>query len=142
VATAVLNPIYGRLADRRGARRLTIAGLIASGAMLPVLGRAWSFESTLVLYILQASAVALVITPSLAYMAEATSDAGIESFGVSYGLYNFAWGAGLLGGLALGGFLFERMGFTKLSVAWAPAMIVAAVLLGRVKSRASETEES
>jgi predicted MFS family arabinose efflux permease len=142
VATAVLNPIYGRLADRHGARKLTIAGLIASGAMLPVLGRAWSFDSALVLYILQASTVALVITPSLAYMAEATSDAGIESFGVSYGLYNFAWGAGLLGGPALGGFLFERMGLGELSIAWAPAMIVAAVLLGRVKSRASETEDS
>ena len=54
--------------------------------------------------------VPLVITPSLAYMAEATSSAGVGSFGVGYGLYNMAWGVGLLGGPALGGFLFERVG--------------------------------
>ena len=42
-----------------------------------------------------------------------TTDAGVRSFGVAYGLYNLAWGAGLLGGPALGGFLFERMGFSR-----------------------------
>ena len=52
----------------------------------------------------------MIITPSLAYMAEATSSAGAGSFGVGYGLYNMAWGVGLLGGPALGGFLFERIG--------------------------------
>ena len=42
-------------------------------------------------------AMALVITPSLAYMAEAVASAGVGSFGVGYGLYNMAWGVGLLG---------------------------------------------
>ena len=60
---------------------------------------------------LQAAAIAMVITPSLTYMAEATSAAGVGSFGVAYGLYNVAWALGLLVGPALGGFLFERIGF-------------------------------
>ncbi len=38
VATTTLNPFYGRLADRHGARRLTMIGLLLTGAMLPVLG--------------------------------------------------------------------------------------------------------
>ena len=78
-----------------------------------------------------AAAIALVITPSLAYMAEATSGAGIESFGVAYGLYNVAWGAGLLGGPAIGGFVYERLGFTALSLAWAPLPLAVSWLLLR-----------
>jgi MFS family permease len=70
-------------------------------------------------------------------MGEATSDAGIGSFGVSYGLYNMAWGVGLLGGPALGGFLFERLGFVRLSLAWAPVVIVVTLLLARAGRRPS-----
>jgi MFS family permease len=104
---------------------------------LALLGQTWSFESTIWLYVLAAATVALVITPSLVYMAEATSEAGIGSFGVAYGLYNVAWGAGLLAGPAVGGFLYERMGFSKLSLVWAPLPIVVTWLLARVQSQRS-----
>ena len=107
IAHAALHPVYGRLADRWGGRRLTMLGLAATALVLPLLGRAWSFESAVGFYALQAAAMALVITPSLAYMGEATSQVGVESFGVAYGLYNFAWGIGLLAGPAIGGFAFE-----------------------------------
>ena len=52
-----------------------------------------------------------------------------------------AWGAGLLGGPALGGFLFERMGFGWLMLIWAPPLLVVTWLLGRVQSPLSPTEE-
>ena len=131
MTTALLHPAYGRMADRWGARRMTLCGLMLSACVLPILGRTWSFESAVVFYILQAAAVALVITPSLAYMAEVASSAGLGSLGVAFGLYNVAWGVGLLAGPALGGFLFERMGFEKLALAWAPCVIVVTLLLGR-----------
>jgi multidrug resistance protein len=133
VVTTTLHPVFGRMADRWGARRLTLMGLMLSAPGIALLGQTWSFESTIVLYTISAAAVALVITPSLAYMAEATSDAGIGSFGVAYGLYNMAWGAGLLGGPAIGGFLYERIGFTALSLAWAPLPIAVSWLLGRAQ---------
>lgn len=133
VAATTLHPIFGRLADRLGARRLTLLGLLLTGVALAALGRAWSFNSAVALYVVQASALALVITPSLAYMAEATASTGLGSFGVAYGLYNVAWGAGLLGGPALGGFLLERIGFTELSVTWATAIVLATILLARVR---------
>jgi MFS family permease len=82
-----------------------------------------------------------MITPSLAYMAEATSRGGARSFGVAYGLYNMAWGAGLLGGPAVGGFLFERLGFSWLALAWAPALLAITWLLAGVQSPESPTEE-
>jgi MFS transporter, DHA1 family, solute carrier family 18 (vesicular amine transporter), member 1/2 len=142
VITTSLHPICGRLADRFGARRMTMVGLIATACTVPVLGQAWSFGSALGFYLFAAAAGAFVITPSLAYMGEATNDAGVRSFGVAYGLYNLAWGVGLLGGPALGGFLFERMGFARLLLAWAPAVALVTIVLGRVRSAGLPTKET
>ena len=55
----------------------------------------------------------LSVTPSLAYMAEATR--GWRVIWRGLWLYNVAWAFGLLVGPALGGFLYETMGFTRLS---------------------------
>jgi MFS family permease len=134
VTAALLHPIYGRLADRYGGRRLTLLGLVLTACVLPLMSRAWNYQSAIGFYMLLASMVAIVMTPSLAYMAEATSAAGVESFGVGFGLYNMAWGAGLLAGPSLGGFLFERFGFPALALAWAPCVIGITLLLSRVKS--------
>src|SRR5262245_35684186 len=128
VASILLHPLAGRLADRFGARRLTIIGLIALAGVLPVLGRIWSFESAVVFAIINAAAMAILVTPSLAYMAEATSAAGASSFGVAYGLYNFAWAIGLLVGPAAGGILYERVGFQELVLLWAPLALACTLL--------------
>jgi DHA1 family solute carrier family 18 vesicular amine transporter 1/2 len=133
VVTTSLHPICGRLADRFGARRMTMAGLIATACMVPILGQAWSFSSALVLYMFAAAAAAFVITPSLVYMGEATTDAGVRSFGVAYGVYNLSWGVGLLAGPAIGGFLFERIGFSQLLVLWAPPIALVALVLTRIR---------
>src|SRR5437867_6732633 len=42
VVTTSLHPFCGRLADRFGARRMTMIGLVATACMIPVLGQAWS----------------------------------------------------------------------------------------------------
>jgi hypothetical protein len=64
-------------------------------------------------------------------MAEATSAAGVESFGVSYGVYNFAWGVGLLVGPAIGGYLFEQLGFARLTFVWTSLVLATTILLAR-----------
>ena len=129
VAATALHPLFGRFADRYGGRRMTMIGLVLTGLLMPVVARATSFESAVALYVLLGSAIALVVTPSLAFMAEATSAAGVTSFGVSYGVYNFAWGIGLLSGPAIGGFLFERLGFARLTLVWMPLVLVTSLLL-------------
>lgn len=134
LVAAVLHPIFGHIADRVGGRRLTLWGLAAIGAMLPILSQSWSFLSAIGLYVIGALAIATMITPSLAYMAEATASAGSPSFGVAYGLYNVAWAIGLLIGPAVGGFLYEREGFVALTLLWAPVVIVVALVLSRVES--------
>jgi multidrug resistance protein len=134
IAAAVLHPLYGRLADRWGPRRLTLVGLAVSGCVIPALGGVISFEAAIPIFVVQIAALSRVIAPSLAYMAEATSEAGLGSFGVAYGLYNVAWGVGLLMGPAAGGFLFERIGLARLAAWWGPAVIVGTLLLARVES--------
>lgn len=131
VVGAILHPVFGRVADRAGGRRLTLVGLAAVGAMLPLLALIWSFESAMAMYAVAAIAIAVLVTPSLAYMAEATSSAGVESFGVAYGIYNFAWALGLLIGPALGGFLFERLGFSVLALVWSASVFLITLLLAR-----------
>jgi multidrug resistance protein len=130
VATA-LHPVFGRIADRTGGRRLTLWGLVAIAAALPLSSAITSFESAMVIYAVAAIAIAILITPSLTYMAEATSLAGSDSFGVAYGLYNFAWSLGLLAGPALGGALYERIGFVPLCMSWAIGLLAIAVILAR-----------
>jgi multidrug resistance protein len=134
VITTTMHPVTGRLADRFGSREMTMLGLVMAACTLPLLGFAWSYGSALGLFILTAASSTFIITPSLTYMGEATSNAGVRSFGVAYGLYNLAWGAGLLGGPALGGFLFERIGFRNILFLWAPSLALVTTLLWRVKS--------
>jgi MFS transporter, DHA1 family, solute carrier family 18 (vesicular amine transporter), member 1/2 len=125
-ASSILHPIYGRLADRWGGRRMMLTGLPLVACVLPLLAVAWNYPSTIACFVLITTTVALVITPSLTFMAEAVSASGVGSFGVGYGLYNMAWGAGLLTGPAIAGFVFERQGFTRLTLVWAMVLLLAA----------------
>jgi multidrug resistance protein len=133
IASTLMPLIYGRLIQRWGARRLTLVGLFAMAAWLPMMATAAGFSSAAALIVIQWVAIALFVTPSLAYMADVTAFAGGDAYGVGYGMYNAAWGVGLLAGPALGGWLFEQVGFTTLAVGWSLASIVATVVVGRVK---------
>jgi DHA1 family solute carrier family 18 vesicular amine transporter 1/2 len=134
VASSILHPIYGRLADRWGGRRMMLTGLPLVACVLPLINLTWSYPSTIGFFVLNTIAVAMVITPSLAFMAEAVAGAGAGSFGVGYGLYNMAWGAGLLFGPAVAGFVYERAGFAWLTLLWAPMLLIVSLMLARVQS--------
>jgi multidrug resistance protein len=131
VTTALLHPLFGRTADRTGGRRLTLVGLALVGATLPVLTQIGGFLSAIVLNAVFAVTVSVLVTPSLAYMAEATGSTGVRSFGVSYGIYNVAWALGLLAGPSLGGFLYERIGLPALLVVWSAGVLAVAAALWR-----------
>jgi predicted MFS family arabinose efflux permease len=141
VASTILHPIYGRLAGRWGGRRRLMTGLLLVACVLPLLSITISYPVTVAFFVLNMMCMAMVITPSLTFMAEAVARAGAGSFGVGYGLYNMAWGAGLLGGPALGGFLYERMGFARLTLIWAPPLLVVTWLLTRVQSPRPRLED-
>jgi len=126
-----MHPMAGHLADRFGARRIMLLGLALSAFAIALLGQTSSFRSTIGLQIPFIVSIALMITPSLAYMAEVTTLDGVDSYGVAYGLYNMAWGVGLLTGPAIGGFLYEWIGFGRLAVPWGVALIVMTWFIAR-----------
>jgi predicted MFS family arabinose efflux permease len=135
VASAVMPFVYGPMTDRWGGRRLTLVGLALTSLWMPFMATASGFPSALAIIVVLWMAIALIVTPSLAYMAEVTSFAGGDAYGVGYGLYNTAWGVGLLGGPALGGWLFERLGFATLTIGWSSAVIIVTLVLATVPSR-------
>jgi len=133
VMSAMLHPGMGRLADRIDLRRLMLAGLGGIGLTLPLLSLADTFVSAAVVYAVFMVPVAAMVTPSLAYMASATTASGVRSFGVAYGIYNCAWATGLLLGPAIGGAAYEHIGFRALMWTTAPALLVATLALTRVR---------
>jgi multidrug resistance protein len=134
VASTLMPLIYGPLIHHWGARRLTLFGLALTAAWLPMMAMASGFSSAVALIVVQWIAIALFVTPSLAYMAEVTAFAGGDAYGIGYGMYNAAWGVGLLCGPALGGWLFDRVGFAALAAGWSVAVVVATIVLGRLQS--------
>ncbi len=133
VASTVMHPIYGRLSDRFGGRRLMMIGLVGSALMLPVLSLATDFRSAAFAMVPTWMVFSMIVTPSLAYMAEAASAEGLESYGVVYGVYNMAWAIGLMASPALGGFLLERIGFEALTVTWGLLLLVVGIILARIR---------
>jgi multidrug resistance protein len=138
VASTLMPLIYGPMIARWGPRRLTLVGIVLTALWLPMMATASGFAGALALIVVQWVAIALIITPSLAYMAEVTAFAGGDAFGTGYGIYNTAWGFGLLTGPALGGWLFDRFGFSALTTGWSAAAIVATVVLVRLQSQSPD----
>ncbi|MDR1989766.1 MAG: MFS transporter [Acidobacteriaceae bacterium] len=128
---AMLHPVFGRFADRVGGRTLTLYGLLAVSLSLPLLTFIHSFTSALLIQPIVACAIAVLVTPSLSYMAEAMQSVGSDSFGVAYGIYNGAWALGILVGPSLGGVLYERVGFSALILGWAAGGVLVTGLLAR-----------
>jgi MFS family permease len=128
-ASAVMPFVYGPLVPKLGARRMMLTGLVLVAALLPIITLARDFRSAVLLVVIQALASALVITPSLAYMAEVTSFAGASAYGIGYGVYNAAWAVGLLAGPVTGGYLFDHLGFYRLVFMWAPSVLAMTILI-------------
>jgi MFS family permease len=128
LVSAVLHPLYGHLGGQWGERTLMLAGLAATAGLLPLLGRSRDLVGAGAVLVALWAAIGMTTTPSLAYVGAQATRAGIASFGLVYGVYNVAWGIGLMGGPAAGGFLYERVGFERLGLLWLP--ILAAVAIG------------
>jgi MFS transporter, DHA1 family, solute carrier family 18 (vesicular amine transporter), member 1/2 len=133
----VFHPVFGRLADRLGGRRVTFWGLAGIGAFLPALTLPQTFSTMATIYAIGVLPITALVSPSLAYMADATTAIGGRSSGAAYGIYNFAWAVGILAGPALGGFVYEQLGFATLIWIWAAAMLAVTGLLARAGRVAS-----
>jgi multidrug resistance protein len=133
IASTMMHPVYGRLSDRWGGRRLMLIGLVGSALVLPLMILAVDFKTAAFAMVPMWMVFSMIVTPSLAYMAEIAAAAGFESYGVVYGIYNVAWAAGLMICPALGGYLLERVGFEALLVSWGGLLLMTGLILARLK---------
>ena len=127
LAASAMHPLYGRLSDRWSGPRLMLVGLAGFALILPALNFVSGFRGAAMVMVPMWMVFGLFVTPSLAYFAKLASDVGVRAYGVVYGVYNVAWAVGLMGGPALGGFLFDHIGFTQLTVAWSVSLLAASV---------------
>jgi multidrug resistance protein len=135
LAASTLHPVYGRLSDRWGGGRLMVAGLMGMTLLLPTLNFVSGFRTAAATMIPTWMVFGLFITPSLTYFAQLASQAGVNAYGVVYGVYNMAWSIGVISGPALGGFLFQHIGFTPLTVVWSALLLVVSLAFLRYAGR-------
>jgi DHA1 family solute carrier family 18 vesicular amine transporter 1/2 len=133
LASSAMHPLYGRLSDRWGGRRLMLTGLVGFALILPALNFVTDFRTAACVMVPMWMVFGMFITPSLTYFAQLAAQAGIHAYGVVYGIYNMAWAVGLMSGPALGGFLFDQIGFAQLTLLWSVLLVVVSLVFIRVR---------
>ncbi len=98
----VLNPIIGRISDRRGQLGLVRAGLAGSAAMCLLFAGVDSAAALTSVYVFASLAFGSFYTPSMALGSARAARAGLAQ-GLAFGTMNSAWAAGELVGPSVGG---------------------------------------
>ena len=106
---AVLNPLVGRLADRRGIVLPVRAALVASVAVSLALAFADRAALLIALVLAASLAYGALFTPAMTLLSAGAEGVGVSQ-GVAFGLMNAAWAAGNFAGPAAGGALGDAVG--------------------------------
>jgi MFS family permease len=96
---AIVNPLVGRLSDRRGRLIPSIAGV--TGGALVMLALPWPSSAWLLggLVILAAPAIGTLWTPAMAMLSDGAEAFGVDQ-GFAFALVNLAWATGQTAGAA------------------------------------------
>ncbi len=132
VLEAALNPLLGRISDRRGKLfpiRISLTASIAAGLALAV------SRSTLVVVfvVLTSIAFSTLFTPGIALVSDRAEHNGLTQ-GFAFGVMNGAWAAGQVAGAPLAGAV---AGATGNGAAYLVCVVLAALTLAAVTARGS-----
>lgn len=105
----VLNPLLGRLTDRRGRLQPLRAALLGSVVVSAAL--AWATRPALIVPLVLAAGIAYgaFYTPGLALISDGAERAGLAQ-GIAFAVMNAVWGVGAMVGPAAGGALASAAG--------------------------------
>lgn len=135
---AIMSPLVGRVADRRGFILPARIGLLAGGlavALLPLPGSAILVAAGT---IVAAPLLGMLWAPALALLSVGAEEQGLDpAFG--FGLANMAWGLGATIGASGGGGLGEALGDAVPYLVLAAVAIVTAAALSRVARESATT---
>jgi MFS family permease len=129
----VINPVVGRVSDRRG--RLVPIRVSLAASVAVALAFAVANEAVVIAALVVAASITFggFYTPSMALVADRAETAGLAQ-GIGFGVMNSAWAAGALLGPAVGGGLAHAFGD---AVPYVVAAVLCAVTLAAV-SRGAE----
>ena len=127
----VLNPLVGRMADRRGRLFPVRLALVASIAVSLALAWAGDPLALVALTIAASPAYGTLLTPGTTLISDSAERAGVAQ-GLAFGLMNGAWAVGAVIGPAAGGALAERAGD---AVAFALLAVICAATLAATRVR-------
>ena len=106
---ATVNPLAGRVVDRRGHLPLVRAGLVASIVVSTALALADLRFAVAALVLAAALAYGILLTPALSLISREAERVGL-ALGLAYGVMNMAWATGNILGPAAGGALADAFG--------------------------------
>jgi MFS family permease len=109
LAEVVLNPLVGRVSDRRG--RLLPVRVSLSATIAVACALAFATEPLVVAVLVVAASISSAgfYTPGMALVADRSERAGLQQ-GIGFGVTNSAWAAGALVGPVVGGALAQALG--------------------------------
>jgi len=135
LASALLQPLAGYLADRYGRRIFVVAGPLLSGVFLSLIGVAPTFWILLLFLVLGGLGSAAFHPPGASFAAKVRKGRGS---GKSFSYFSFAGAVGFALGPMLVVWLVARTGFEGMWIAMVPAILITPILWFGLPSGASE----
>ena len=129
---AFVNPIAGRISDRRGRELPLLVGLggaAASAVALALTDSAWLL---IVLVIAAVPAIGVLWAPAIAMLTDAALDRGL-AYGLSFALMNLAWAVGQSGGSLAGAGIGDALGDATAYLLLAAVSVLSTVLVRRAR---------
>jgi MFS family permease len=120
-----INPVVGRISDRRGRLGLIRLGLAGSAVMSVIFAVVGSAAAVTAAYVVAVIAFGSFYTPGMALGSARATQAGLAQ-GLAFGTMNSAWAAGEVVGPSAGGRLADIAGDPS---AWIGAMVVCLITL-------------
>jgi len=130
----VLNPILGRISDRRGRLGLIRLGLAGSSVMSLVFATVGSATAVTVVYVASVIAFGSFYTPGMALGSARATRAGLAQ-GLAFGTMNSAWAVGALAGPSAGGWIADLSGDSSAWIAVAAICGLTLVMTELVRAR-------
>ncbi len=126
LAATVSTPLYGKLADIFGRKRVLLFGLalFSAGSMLS--GAAWSMESLIAMRAIQGLGAGAVMPIVLTLLGDLFT---LEERARVQGLFSAVWGLSSIGGPILGGWVTVELGWRWVFFISVPASVAAFLML-------------
>lgn len=133
---AAVNPVVGRLSDRRGRLLPIRIGLAASAPLLLLFTAPEAAVALIVVIVAAIAALGCFWAPAMALLSDAAAARGVSQ-GLAFGVVNLAWALGQVAGSAGGGALAKATSDALATGVVAAAVVATLAATGLARGRAT-----